>query len=103
MNLTCEQANELIGAYTDNDLPTEVKRRIETHLLGCAACAWEAQTLRIMRERLREGIGEVVGSDAFRARTLTAVRRDNAHLSSPEPDEVAVAAAATQYRLPISD
>lgn len=98
--MTCEQTQELIGAYTDDDLATEVKSRLEAHLLRCQTCAWEAQTLRITRERLRTGRGEVVASDAFRARVLSRLRHDNQHLSLPaEPEE----ANATQYRLPIAD
>lgn len=86
MNLTCEQASELISAYTDDDLSAEVRNRVEAHLLHCAACAWEAQTLRITRDRLREGRGEVTASDAFRARTLAALRRENPHLAPAEAE-----------------
>jgi hypothetical protein len=40
-----------------------------------------------------------VASDAFRARALARLRKDNKHLSPTEPEEI----AATQYRLPITD
>ena len=95
--MTCAAALDLLGPYVDDDLPTESRRRVEAHLLTCRDCAWEAQTLRLTRERLRDGIGEVVASDAFRARTLARLHADNAHLAPtadvPQPDPL-------QFRLP---
>ena len=93
----CERTRELIGPYVDDSLPSESRRRVEDHLLGCRDCAWEAQSQRITRDRLREGMGEVVASDAFRARVLARARQDNPHVTvvseeTPEP---------TQIRLPI--
>ena len=97
--MTCAQATELIGPYVDDDLPAEARRRIESHLMTCAACAWEAQTQRITREALRESGEEVVASDAFRARALSRLRRDNPHLTHAPETEIA---DVTQYRLPIT-
>jgi anti-sigma factor RsiW len=97
--VTCEQANELIGPYVDADLPSEVQHRLENHLLYCRDCAYEAQSLTITRARLRNGIGEVVASDAFRSRVLSILREDNPHLpSAPETESL----EPTQYRLPIA-
>lgn len=95
--MTCEEAREQIGPYVDDDLTTEARRRVEMHLLTCRDCAWEAQSLTITRSRLREGIGEVVASDAFRARALASLYADNPHIASPEPET----ADAGQYRLPM--
>jgi anti-sigma factor RsiW len=94
----CDEAADLIGPYVDDDLPTEARRRVEDHLLACRVCAWDAMTLHITRERLRDGIGEVVASDAFRARVAGRLHSDNPHLD--EPEEAAVD-AAQQYRLPL--
>jgi hypothetical protein len=96
---SCAEIVALLGPYEDDDLPTEVRRRVEGHLLACRDCAWEAQTLRLTRERLREGIGEVVASDAFRARALARLHADNPHLA-PAPAEPG-AAEPEQYRLPL--
>ena len=90
---------ELIGPYLDDSLPSEVRRRVEAFLLRDKEAAWEAQSLRITRDRLRGEIGEVVASDAFRARVLAKVRQDNAHLS-PAASETADEWA--QYALPIA-
>lgn len=95
--MTCEQAMELIGPYLDNDLPTETRRRVETHLLGCRACAYESESLRITRERLKTDMDEVLASDAFRARVLARLKSDNPHLAPLEP----VADDPLQFQLPI--
>lgn len=95
----CTFVSELIGQWVDDDLAAEARRRIESHLLTCASCAWEAQTQRIARERLREHAGgEVFASDAFRARTLARLRADNPHIVTPAEESVN---DPTQYRLPI--
>ena len=96
--MTCEQAADLIGPYVDDELPSATRRRVEAHLLGCAACAWDAETLRITRSRLREeAAGEVVASDAFRARALARLHADNPHVADKEH----AAADPAQYQLPI--
>lgn len=95
--MTCDQARELIGPYVDDDLPGEARQRLEKHLMRCQACAYEAQSLTITRARLREGRGEVVASDSFRARVLASLRADNLHVAAPEPE----LNEPTQYRLPM--
>jgi anti-sigma factor RsiW len=97
--MTCNEAADLIGPYVDDDLPQTTRWHVEQHLLGCRDCAWDAQTLRITRGRLRDGIGEVAASDAFRSRVLARLRSDNPHLA---PNEEADTAERAQYQLPIS-
>lgn len=99
-DLDCARAAEQIGPYVDDELPSEARRRLETHLMRCASCAWEAQSLQITRARLRDGVGEVVASDAFRARVLGRLLKDNPHVS-PAPAEANDGAAAGQFVLPI--
>ena len=94
--MNCEHALEHLGPYIEDDLPREVLSRVENHLLTCQACAWEAESQRIVRRRLREGLGESVASDAFRARVVSRLKLDNPHLS-PELEPV----EPTQYRLPL--
>ena len=94
----CAAIGELIGPYVDDDLPREARRRVEEHLLTCPTCAWEAQTQRLTRDRLREGAGEAVASDALRARLLRRLFADNPHCADPEPAQ----SDASQIRLPIS-
>ena len=96
--MDCTQAETLIGPYVDDNLPAEARRQVEQHLLTCTKCAWDAQTQRIARDRLRGEPGEIVASDAFRARVLSRLRADNGHLAPSEPTE----AEPLQYQLPIS-
>ena len=96
--MTCEDVADLIGPYVDDDLPEATRRRAEAHLLACRDCAWESQTLRITRERLRGDAPDVVASDAFRARTLARLYQDNPHTAEPESP----ASDPAQYRLPIN-
>jgi len=87
----------LVGLYVDGDLPQEARRRVESHLMGCSTCAWEVQTLLITQSRLRDSGDDVVASDAFRARVLSALIVDNPHVAPVEsPTE-----EPTQYQLPI--
>ncbi len=96
--MTCREAADLVGPYVDDDLPEATRSRLQHHLLNCQPCAHDAETLRITREHLRGQAGEVVASDAFRARTLARLHKDNEHLSA----EPALAEAEpAQYRLPI--
>ena len=81
-----ETIRDLLGPYGDDDLPTEAKRRVEEAILASPALAWEVQTLKITRERLRTDAGEVVASDAFRARVLRALHADNAHLQTEDTE-----------------
>ena len=106
--MTCLEARDLIGPYVDDDLPEATRRGIQRHLLGCPACAHDAEGLRIARERLREtGDGaETVASDAFRARTLARLHADNPHLVPGDPihaSEMSSLAGPAQYQLPIRD
>jgi len=97
MTCTRQDIADLIGPYVDDDLPTEARRRVEDHLLTCSACAFEAQSLQIVRARLRGEAGETVASDAFRARVLAKLHADNPHIAPAEsPDD-----APAQFRLPI--
>jgi anti-sigma factor RsiW len=95
--MTCDSIGELIGPYVDNDLSSETRRRVEIHLLGCAPCAWEAQSLSIVHRALREDVGVVVASDAFRTRTMGRLRSDNPHLAGFDTD----LDHAAQFTLPL--
>jgi anti-sigma factor RsiW len=97
-DLNCEQTNELIDAYLDDDLPTETRRRLDAHLIRCQSCAYEAQSLRITKERLRGDAGEVIASDSFRTRSLRALYTDNPHVA---PDAEPAVASPEQFRLPM--
>lgn len=94
-----ETIRELLGPYVDNELPTEARRRVEEAILTSPALAWEVQTLKITRERLRSDAGEVVASDAFRAKALRALYTDNPHLHTEDTETKNLEAG--QFTLPI--
>lgn len=48
--LTCERADEAIAAALEGELPAPERRRLESHLSRCAACAEGASTLATARE-----------------------------------------------------
>lgn len=93
----CEQTQEWIGPYLEGDVSLEIRQRVERHLLQCAECAWEVQSQRMVRDRLRETREETTASDAFRSRVLMRLRQDNPHLDREDaPNEDPL-----QYQLPI--
>ncbi len=87
---------DLVGPYVDDDLPAELKRRVEEALLASPQLAWEIATQRLVREKLKSDAGEVMASDAFRTRLLKKLYIDNPHCRQPEEVE-----AEGQIALPI--
>lgn len=39
MMLTCEDVNDFLAAYVDDDIPDHVRRRYEAHIARCAVCS----------------------------------------------------------------
>lgn len=78
---------DLVGPYVDDDLPAELKRRVEEALLASPQLAWEIATQRLVREKLKSDAGEVMASDAFRTRLLKKLYSDNPHCRQPEEVE----------------
>lgn len=97
--MNCEQAIDLIGPYVDDDLPAQTRLMVEEHLLRCRDCAWDAQSLRITRDRLRGDTPEVVASDAFRARSLALILEDNPHITAEEAPPIDPAQVPLPIRL----
>ncbi len=87
---------DLVGPYVDDDLPAELRVRVEAALLASPQLAWEVATQRLVKEKLKDGAGEVVASDAFRTRLLKKLYADNLHCRQPELEE-----ALGQIALPI--
>lgn len=54
MMLTCEDVNEFLAAYVDDDIPDSIRRRYEAHVARCQVCsAYLSQyrsTMRLTRE-----------------------------------------------------
>lgn len=54
MMLTCEDVNDFLAAYVDDDIPDSIRRRYEEHVARCKVCsAYLSQyrsTMRLTRE-----------------------------------------------------
>lgn len=53
MRMTCHDARDLASQYVDGELPEELVMRLERHLLRCAGCREEAESLRLTVEALK--------------------------------------------------
>jgi anti-sigma factor RsiW len=51
--MQCEDVRELLGNYIDEELTETMRRRIESHLAGCPACAGDLATLHTAVARLQ--------------------------------------------------
>lgn len=39
MMLTCEDVNDFLAAYVDDDIPAQLRRRYEAHVARCDVCS----------------------------------------------------------------
>jgi anti-sigma factor RsiW len=64
--MQCDRAGELIGAYLDQELDAETRRRVAAHLDGCPGCSAMAEDFARLSRRLaaigREGAPEHLAS-----------------------------------------
>ena len=93
--MRCEEIRSLLDAHLDNELPEEVNRRVERHLLRCPACSYEARTLEQTRAMLREAVPPATASPSFRERTVARLLD-----SLPDLHPAAAGDAARQWSLP---
>ena len=50
--MSCDEFNQMAGAYLDGELPEEDRRRFEEHLASCDACRTELAELKRLTEDL---------------------------------------------------
>jgi predicted anti-sigma-YlaC factor YlaD len=67
--MRCEELSGLLDLYLDGELPEEMARKVDRHLLRCLACAHEVRTLEQTRAMLREAVAPSETSPGFRERT----------------------------------
>jgi anti-sigma factor RsiW len=53
--MECHEAKDLIGAFTDGELPEGDRRIVADHLEGCTECQAELQALLALRAKVRLG------------------------------------------------
>jgi anti-sigma factor RsiW len=95
--MRCEEIRSLLDAHLDNELPEELNRRVERHLLRCPGCSYEARTLEQTRAMLREAVPPAVTTPNFRERAVARLLD-----ALPELHPVRDSAAARQWALPFS-
>lgn len=72
--MNCLEAQELLSAYTDRELPADQMRLVEEHLRTCAECA-NASSMTSQLSRLAKRWEGVRSSTAFHERVLEGARR----------------------------
>lgn len=95
--MRCDELRGLLDLYLDAELPEELSRKLDRHLLRCPTCAYEARTLEQTRTMLRESVAPAEPSPAFRERT-------SARLLNAFADRLRVSPAADlrQWTLPFA-
>jgi hypothetical protein len=77
----CDSIDTLAMAYLDDELATEERHELETHLLDCTACRAEVDTARADHDLLRNSLMAPRASDTMRmrlSRALDSADRDEA-------------------------
>jgi anti-sigma factor RsiW len=73
----CEDVRELLGNYIDQELTETMRRRIETHLMGCLVCAGDLATLKETVGRLRAAPAPEAPNSWHFERLLDRLARDH--------------------------
>jgi anti-sigma factor RsiW len=94
--MRCAEMKDLLDSYVDEELPEEVRARIDRHLLRCADCAFQVRTLEQTRVLLRDAYAPVEPSPAFREKMTARLQDAFADVLRPEPE-----AAVHQRTLPL--
>ncbi|HEV2474801.1 MAG TPA: zf-HC2 domain-containing protein [Chthonomonadales bacterium] len=93
----CEALKHLLDLHLDGELSEEAAIVVERHLLGCAACAHEVQTLEQCRAMLQQAVEPETAAPAFRERTAARLRNAFAHRFAQLPET-----ARLQWSLPLT-
>lgn len=96
--MRCEELRGLLDMHLDGELPEELARKLERHLLRCPACAYEARTLEQTRAMLREAVPAEETSAAFRERTAARLQEALSTHLRPVPQKE----AGRQWKLPFA-
>ena len=85
--MNCDQALNLLPAYSDGELDAVQSAEIEKHVLGCAECAARRDELAALRSRIRNEVPYYTATPALHARVRAAIARAT---DSPVPPRVKV-------------
>ncbi len=74
--MTCQDTQTLAANYLDGELPEEMSERIQRHLLRCAPCRNEAESLRVAVQVLQSAHRSVQPDPEYVASALLTLRRE---------------------------
>ena len=102
--LTCNECQERLGPYVDDELDSLDHQAVKAHLAGCPTCRSRHDGERALGDTLRQKLPTLQAPDLLRARIGNALRAEAGHHGSPaateplEPSTTAARAAATSAR-----
>ncbi|CAN5159442.1 hypothetical protein BH11CYA1_BH11CYA1_07800 [soil metagenome] len=74
--MNCEQARELLGPATDNELANESAAMVAGHISKCVQCQEEWDQILSVRAGINEIVGAQRPSDDFEKRIISALHKD---------------------------
>lgn len=83
--MTCRDARDLASSYLDGELPQEICDRIQRHLLSCASCREEIESLRMAVEVLAASHARPAVDEEFVRAALTTLQRE-LDISDKQPE-----------------
>jgi hypothetical protein len=75
--MTCDEFEELSGAYALGAVTTVERGTARAHLVECADCLHRLQELRAVVELLPYSVIQVNPPESLKGRLLEAIRKDN--------------------------
>lgn len=75
--MTCEECEELLGAYVLDVATLEERTAVEQHLAGCARCSQELQEMRSAVEMLPLAVPQIDPPSYMKDRILSAIRESS--------------------------
>jgi anti-sigma-K factor RskA len=97
--MTCEEFEELSGAYVLDAVTPEERRAAQAHLATCAKCTHLAQELSAAVSVLPLAAPQVAPSPALKERLMQAIRRENGPIPLRQPAQPARRRAGWAVRL----
>src|SRR5215471_14663517 len=74
--MTCEEFEELSGAYALDAVTPAEREAARAHLAGCAKCSRRLQELRAVVELLPYSVTQVNPSESLKGRVLESIRNE---------------------------
>src|SRR5258708_16896305 len=83
--MTCEEFEELSGAYALGAVTPEEREAARAHIAGCAKCTRLAQDLRAVVDVLPLSVTQVDPPESLKERLLAEIRKEGSTPARPVP------------------